>query len=106
MPCPCDTSLFLLPALHALQQVSTPGVSFQLELSAFPTCATTQQPLWGSPWPAALSLVSPKLQSPHLGPGGQRVRRAGGSGVFPTCLCCVFLSCSWNLHRHLVLTAV
>lgn len=55
--CPCDTSLFLVPALPAPQRVSTPGVSFRLELRAFLASARglSDQPAAsaGLPRPAA-----------------------------------------------------
>lgn len=48
---PCRVPLFSVSALHSLAQVWEPEVSFQPELSTCLTCATTQQPLWGSSCP-------------------------------------------------------
>lgn len=58
-----------VPALPVQSQVLSLTSLFPPELSAFLICALclgTQQSLWGSLWPEALSPVSPKLQSRHL----------------------------------------
>lgn len=58
-----------VPALSVQSQVLSLTSLFPPELSAFLICALclgTQQSLWGSLWPEAVSLVSPKLESRHL----------------------------------------
>lgn len=113
--CPCDTSLFLVPALPAPQRVSTPGVSFRLELRAFLASARglSDQPAASAGLPRPAAPPGPRLcllclQSRSLRAWGQVVTEGAerGPGVFPTCLCCDFLSRSWDPHRRLVLTAV
>lgn len=71
---PCRVPLFFVSALHSQVQVLEPEVSFQPELS---TCLTCALGLCNHPaasvgllLPEALSLVSPKLQAPHLGQEG------------------------------------
>lgn len=68
---PCRVPLFSVSALHSQAQVWEPEVSFQPELS---TCLTCALGLCNHPaasvgllLPEAPSLVSPKLQAPHLG---------------------------------------